>query len=384
MSSRKKVVLLGATGSIGESALRVIRAHPDKLELVGISAFRRAKELFAIAEEFGVRDLHLAERTDDNTTETPVDVNLRAGDEGLRELAALPEADLILVAVVGTAGLPPTLAALEACKDVVLANKEALVLGGKFVMEAARASGSRLIPADSEHNAVFQCLQGERSDDVERIILTASGGPFREMPLDEMEKVTPEQALAHPNWDMGPKITVDSATMANKGLELIEARWLFDLPPDRLDVVIHPTSLVHSFVRLNDGCLLAQLSPPSMTFALQHALLHPGRAPGVDAPLDLSQPLDLSFRPPDLARFPCLRLAREALACGASAPAAFNAANEVAVDAFLRKRIGFLAIPRIIETVLNRMNHKEPETLDDLFAADAEARWLASERAQVS
>ncbi len=378
MSEPRKVVLLGATGSIGDSALRVLRAHPDKLHLVGAAAYANAEKLFSIAKEFDVTELCLVEPGID--ARPPENANLRTGVDGLEELAALPEADLTLVAVVGSAGLQPTLAALRVGKDIVLANKEALVLGGKFVMEAARTSGARILPADSEHNAVFQCLEGSDNKDVERIILTASGGPFRDMSLEEMSEVTPEQALDHPNWSMGPKITIDSATMANKGLELIEARWLFDLPSERLDVIVHPSSLVHSLVRFTDGCMLAQLSPPSMTFALQHALLHPERAEGVDEPLDFSQPLDLSFRPPDLERFPCLRLAREALDSEGIAPAIFNAANEVAVDAFLRKRIGFLEIAGIIEATLSAMEHHEPHSLDEVIAADTEARRLATER----
>ena len=298
----------------------------------------------------------------------------------MQELAALPEADIVLVAIVGAAGLQPTLAAIGAGKDIVLANKEALVLGGKFVMEAASKSESRILPADSEHNAIFQCLEGTNNTDVQQIILTASGGPFRDMTLKEMAKVTPEQALKHPNWSMGPKITIDSATMANKGLELIEARWLFDMQPENLDVVIHPTSIVHSIVHFTDGCMLAQLSPPSMTFALQHALLYPERLQGVDAPLDLSQELQLSFRPPDLGKFPCLRLAREALASDGIAPAIYNAANEVAAEAFLGKRIGFLEISSIIETTLSTIENHEPTSLEEVFSADAEARRLATEK----
>ena len=379
MSECKKVVLLGATGSIGENALRVIRAHPDKLQLVGISAHTDAGRLFAIAEEFGVKDLCLSGDVAD-ATPAPSNAELRRSSSGLEELAGLPEADVTLIAVVGSAGLLPTLAAIHGGNDVILANKEALVVGGKFVMEAARKGGVRILPADSEHNAVFQCLQGEPEDNVDRIILTASGGPFREFSLEQMASVTSEQALAHPNWSMGPKITVDSATMANKGLELIEAHWLFGLPSERLDVVIHPSSLVHSLVRLVDGCVLAQLTPPSMTFALQHALLYPERAPGVDKSLDFSEPLDLSFTSPDLDRFPSLRLAREAMQTEGIAPTVFNAANEIAVDAFLRNRIGFLDIPAIIEATLNDTQHRDPKNIEEVLAADSEARRLSMEK----
>ena len=379
MSEPKKVVLLGATGSIGESALRVLRAHPDRLQLVGLSAHSNADGLFAIAEEFGVENLCLSGNVSE-VPSAPNNADLLRGSSGLEELAALPEADVILIAVVGSAGLLPTLTAIQGGNDVILANKEALVVGGKFVMEAAREAGVRIIPADSEHNAVFQCLQGVPDRDVDRIILTASGGPFRELSLEQMASVTSEQALAHPNWSMGPKITVDSATMANKGLELIEAHWLFGLPAERLDVVIHPPSLVHSLVRLVDGCVLAQLTPPSMTFALQHAMLYPDRATGVDEPLDFSEPLDLSFAPPDLQRFPCLRLAHEAMQTEGIAPTVFNAANEIAVDAFLRNRIGFLGIPAIIEATLNDTQHRDPKNIEEVLAADSEARKLALEK----
>lgn len=379
MSDPKKVVLLGATGSIGNSALKVIRAHPKKLKLIGVSANSNSEKLFAIADEFSVSEICLIQPTHD-TNAYFGNASLRTGSEGLQELAALPETDIVLVAIVGAAGLQPTLAAIGAGKDIVLANKEALVLGGKFVMEAASKSESRILPADSEHNAIFQCLEGTNNTDVQQIILTASGGPFRDMTLKEMAKVTPEQALKHPNWSMGPKITIDSATMANKGLELIEARWLFDMQPENLDVVIHPTSIVHSIVHFTDGCMLAQLSPPSMTFALQHALLYPERLQGVDAPLDLSQELQLSFRPPDLGKFPCLRLAREALASDGIAPAIYNAANEVAAEAFLGKRIGFLEISSIIETTLSTIENHEPTSLEEVFSADAEARRLATEK----
>ena len=227
----------------------------------------------------------------------------------MNDLAAWEEADIVLIAVVGAAGLAPTLAALEAGKDVVLANKESLVVGGELVMETARRTGARILPADSEHNAVFQCLQGQPDKTLESLALTASGGPFRDWPVEKLNQVTPEQALKHPNWVMGPKITVDSATMANKGLELIEAKWLFELPPEKLHVLIHPPSVVHAIVQFKDGCSFAQMSPPCMTFALQNALLYPDRFEGVEEGIDLCNSLDLSFSPPDLCRYPCLKLA---------------------------------------------------------------------------
>ena len=379
MSQPKKFVLLGATGSIGENTLRVLRKHPDKLQLVGISARQQVGKLAEIAHEFSVPHACL-ENPDKRDDSFPKGTELLVGKEGIETLAALPEADIVVVAVVGAAGLLPTLSAVKAGKNIVLANKEALVVGGELVTQAATRYGATIIPADSEHNAVFQCLHGQPENSLDSIILTASGGPFRDLPIEEFKNVTLEQALNHPNWSMGKKITIDSATMANKGLELIEARWLFDLPPEKLEVAIHPPSLVHAIVRFVDGCCLAQLSPPSMTFALQNALLHPERAPGVEPSLDFSQPLDLSFSPPCYDKFPCLRFAKDALAHGGTAPLVFNAANEIAVEAFLRNRIGFLQISDIIDHSLNTSSNKQTGSLDELLELDAEVRQLASAR----
>jgi 1-deoxy-D-xylulose-5-phosphate reductoisomerase len=379
VSRPKKFVLLGATGSIGESTLRVLRKHPDKLELVGISARQQADKLAEIAHEFPVPFACL-EHPSAPDVSFPKGTELLHGKEGIEALAALSEADIIVVAIVGAAGLLPTLSALRAGKDVVLANKEALVVGGELVTQVAKENGARIIPADSEHNAVFQCIQGQDEKSLDSIILTASGGPFRDLPIEEFKNITPEQALKHPNWSMGKKITIDSATMANKGLELIEARWLFDLPPEKLEVVIHPPSLVHAIVRFIDGCCLAQLSPPSMTFALQNALLHPERAPGVEPSLDFSNPLDLSFSPPCYEKFPCLRLGQDALTQGGTAPLVFNAANEIAVEAFLRNRIGFLQISDIIDHSLNTISNKQTDSIDDLLDLDSDVRRRATER----
>jgi len=383
VSQPKKFVLLGATGSIGENTLRVLRKHPDKLELVGISARQQAGKLAEIAHEFSVPYVCL-EQPPEPDVSFPEGSELLCGKEGIESLAALPEADIVVVAIVGAAGLLPTLSAVKEGKDVVLANKEALVVGGELVTQTANQNGARLIPADSEHNAVFQCLQGQPENSLDSIILTASGGPFRDMPIGSFKDITPEQALNHPNWSMGKKITIDSATMANKGLELIEARWLFDLPPEKLEVVIHPPSLVHAIVRFIDGCCLAQLSPPSMTFALQNALLHPERAPGVESSLDFSKALDLSFSPPCYDKFPCLRLGRDALAQGGTAPLVFNAANEIAVEAFLRNRIGFLQISDIIDHSLNTNSNKQTNSIDELLELDAEVRQQASARVEQS
>ena len=378
MTEPKKIVLLGATGSIGENTLQVVRKHPDRLQLVGVSAHSNSDKLAQIATEFNVPHAYLPEAAGKAENFPPITKVDRSSD-GLSRLASLDEADMIVVAVVGASGLSPTLAALQAGKDIVLANKESLVLGGDLVMQTALENQVQVLPADSEHNAIFQCIQGENLRDIDSIILTASGGPFREFPIEDLQNVTIEQALNHPNWSMGNKVTIDSATMANKGLELIEARWLFDLPPNKLEVVIHPTSIVHSMVRFIDGCCLAQLSPPSMTFALQHALLYPQRAEGVYSSLDFSEPLDLQFTPPSLDRFPCLRLARESLENGGSAPLVFNAANEIAVEAFLLNRIGFPQISDIIETSLSRFAHAHKNDLQTLLFLDSEARRIATE-----
>ncbi len=381
-SPRKRVVLLGATGSIGESTLRVLAAQRDRLELVGIAAHGRHERLAEIARQFGVRHVALYDTAVLTVAQRngafPAGTRFYGGGNGLCELAALPEADIVLVAIVGTTALEPTLAAIAAKKTIALASKEILVLAGKLVMAAARASGSRLLPVDSEHNAVFQCLEGHRTADVRRLVLTASGGAFRDWPLEKLAQVTPADALQHPNWTMGPKITVDSATLANKGLELIEAQWLFGLRADQCQAVLHAQSILHCLVEFNDGSMLAQLCPPSMTFPIQHALLYPERpANGTDSALPLDKAFSLDFRPADETRYPCLRLAREAMAAGGTAPAVFNAANEVAVAAFLQNRVPFLAISRIIEHTLATVKLIEPHTLDQVLAVDAEARRIA-------
>jgi 1-deoxy-D-xylulose-5-phosphate reductoisomerase len=381
---RKRVVLLGATGSIGENTLRVIAAHPDKLELVAIAARGNWQKLAAIAKEFRVPHVGLfddaALAAARAAAAFPAGTQFHAGLAGLTDLARLPGADTVLVAVVGTTGLEPALAALAAGKNLALASKEILVLAGKFVMAAARASGAQLLPVDSEHNAVFQCLQGHATADIARITLTASGGAFRDWSPGRLAHVTPADATKHPNWSMGPKITVDSATLANKGLELIEAQQLFGLRADQCHAVIHPQSIVHALVGFTDGSTLAQLCPPSMTFPIQHALLHPARAPGVETPLDFTKLLSLEFRPVDESRFPMMRLAREVMQADGTAPAIYNAANEVAVAAFLDGRLPFLAIPQVVEQTLQRLDSFEPADLAAVLALDAEARRVATSR----
>lgn len=381
--ARKRVVLLGATGSIGESTLRVIAAHPDRLELVGIAACRNHERLAAIARAHPLVR-HVAIFDDQafaaaRAAGLPAGVALHPGLAGLNTLATLPEADIVLVAVVGTTGLEPALAALAAGKELALASKEILVLAGKFVMAAARARGIALRPVDSEHNALAQCLEGHPATAVRRILLTASGGAFRDWPAERLAHATPADALRHPNWSMGPKITVDSATLANKGLELIEAQWLFALRPDQCQAVLHPQSIVHAMVEFTDGSFLAQLCPPSMTFPIQHALLHPERAPaGTELSLDFTQLQRLEFRPVDPDRFPMLRLAGAVMRAGGCAPAIYNAANEISVAAFLAGRIPFLAIPSVVDTTLQTIPNADPASLAEVLALDAEARRIAT------
>jgi 1-deoxy-D-xylulose-5-phosphate reductoisomerase len=376
--ARRRVVLLGATGSIGQSALRVIASQKNRLKLIGIAARSDWRKLAEIAREFSVRDAAIddpaAYAEAKMSGAFPMGTRLLQGPAGLVELAALPEANVVLVAVVGTAGLEPAMAAIAAKKHLALASKEILVLAGKFVMEAARRAGTRILPVDSEHNAVFQCVEGHASAGVRRIVLTASGGAFRDWPVEKLQHASPSDALKHPNWSMGPKVTVDSATLANKGLELMEAQWLFGLRAEQCTAVMHPQSLVHCLVEFNDGAMLAQLSPSSMTFPIQHALLYPDRVEGVEPPIDLTQLLRLDFKPVDEDRYPMFRLARQALKAGGVAPAVFNASNEVAVEAFLNGRIPFLAIPRIVAQTLDRTANFEPSDIAGVLGADSEAR----------
>lgn len=373
----RKIILLGATGSIGENTLEVVDAHRDAVELVGIAANTRWHELAAIAKKYAVKNVAIFDETAAkearNSGAFAAETRFFVGLDGLIEIATLAEADLVITAVVGTLGLKPTLAAIRCGKDVAVASKEILVLAGQFVMAAAREHSVKILPMDSEHNAIFQCI-GEEKHHVDRIILTASGGAFRNYTLEEMAKVAPADALKNPNWNMGPKVTVDSSSMANKGLELIEATWLFDLPESHIDIVVHPQSIVHSMVKFRDGSVIAQLAPPSMTFPIQHCIFHPKRLAGTRPSLDFSQTLSLEFRAPDYEKYKCLRLARAASRAGGIAPAVFNAANEVAVDAFLKGKIPYLEIPEIIERCLEKIPNRIPADLDDVLAADSEAR----------
>ena len=383
MGIRSKVVLLGATGSIGTSALKVIRQHADKLELIGIAANRNIEQLAAIAREFSVKEIGIYEETAWKDAKDrrlmPDGANVVCGEEGLCQLAALPDCDTVLVAVVGTQGLMPALATIKAGHKLAVASKEILVLAGKFIMEAAKAKQVAILPVDSEHNALFQCLKGIEPDHVAKLTLTASGGSFRDLPLDQFDNVTLKQALNHPNWDMGPKVTIDSATMANKGLEMIEAKWLFGVRPEQVDVVIHTQSIVHSMVECVDGSVIAQMSPPDMTFAIQHALLYPDRSESVSPSIDFTKVLSLDFRPLETDRYPCLALARNAMvACGV-APGVFNAANEIAVDAFVQNRIKFVDIAKIVEKTLDSINNVEPISIEEVLDYDTQARAIAAD-----
>jgi 1-deoxy-D-xylulose-5-phosphate reductoisomerase len=389
VSRPQQITVLGATGSIGLSTLDVIARHPERYQVFALSGFTRLSELFTLCvrhvPQFAVVPEAVAARgLQDDLRAAGLPTRVLVGEEGLCQVAAAPEVDAVMAAIVGAAGLRPTLAAVEAGKKILLANKEALVMSGALFMQAVRKSGSVLLPIDSEHNAIFQCMpqdfaRGLGSVGVRRILLTASGGPFRQTPMSELAQVSPEQACAHPNWSMGRKISVDSASMMNKGLELIEACWLFDAKPSQVEVVIHPQSVIHSLVDYVDGSVLAQLGNPDMRTPIANALAWPERIDSGVAPLDLFAIARLDFEAPDEERFPCLRLARQAAEAGDSAPAMLNAANEVAVAAFLDGRVRYLEIASIIEEVLNLEPVVALADLDAVFTADAKARVLAEQ-----
>nr|WP_269137809.1 1-deoxy-D-xylulose-5-phosphate reductoisomerase [Pseudomonas sp. MMS21 TM103] len=389
VSQLQQITVLGATGSIGLSTLDVIARHPALYQVFALSGFTRLVELEALCMIYRPRyavvpDERSARHLQGGLHAAGLATRVLFGEQGLCEVAAHPEVDAVMAAIVGAAGLKPTLAAVEAGKKVLLANKEALVMSGALFIDAVRRSGAVLLPIDSEHNAIFQCLPGDyaRGLDqvgVRRILLTASGGPFRETPLAQLHEVSPEQACAHPNWSMGRKISVDSASMMNKGLELIEVCWLFDAKPAQVEVVIHPQSVIHSLVDYVDGSVLAQLGNPDMRTPISHALAWPQRIDSGVAPLDLFAIARLDFQAPDEQRFPCLRLAREAAEAGGSVPAMLNAANEVAVAAFLERRIRFPEIASIIEAVLNAEPGVAVENVEAVLAADRRARELAGQ-----
>jgi 1-deoxy-D-xylulose-5-phosphate reductoisomerase len=382
---RKRVVVLGATGSIGESAAKVARDIPERVEIVGLAANSKARELAAQANELRPAAVCLV----DERKLSELRANLKykpeifSGETGLCEIASTVASDMVLVAIVGTGGLRPALAAIEAGKDLAVASKEILVMAGEIVMREAGEKGVHVLPVDSEHNAIFQCLEGRVSQsnkrstsDVRRIILTASGGPFRETPVEEFSGITVEQALKHPTWNMGQKITIDSATLFNKGLEMIEAHWLFGVGMAQVEVVIHPQSIVHSMVEFADGSVLAQLSHSNMCFPIQYAITWPDRVPNSLPPLDFGKLAELKFARPRYDDFPALGLARRAGETGGTLPAVLNAANEIAVSAFLEKRMSFPQIWQTVEQVMDEHQSVAQPNLDEILRAD---RWARAE-----
>ncbi len=388
------VTILGSTGSIGGSTLQVLARHRERFRVVGLSANQDVDRMLDQCAEFRPMRAVMAEHDAARALERELrsrglgDIEVGAGPGALVELAAGPESEYVMAAIVGAVGLLPSIAAASAGKRVLLANKEALVMAGPFFTDAVRSGGAELLPIDSEHNAIFQCLprsngaaQSLAESGVCRILLTASGGPFRTRPVGSLESVTPDEACAHPNWEMGRKISVDSATLMNKGLELIEASWLFSVSPDKIDVVIHPQSVIHSMVAYTDGSVLAQMGNPDMRTPIAHALAWPERIESGVAALDLCQVGRLDFEPPDARRFPCLALAQEAARVGGTACAVLNAANEIAVDAFLQGRLGFTRIFEVIETTMENVPACRADTLEAVLQADTDSRRCAREQA---
>jgi 1-deoxy-D-xylulose-5-phosphate reductoisomerase len=384
----KQLAILGSTGSIGRQCISVVEALADRFGVVALAAGANLDELVGQIErhkpelvsvsDSGIAD-QLAVRLRDKGVSPPA---IHHGREGMRAAATHPRADLVLSAAVGVVGLEATYEAVSLGKTVALSNKEVLVAAGELIMSASKKAGRELLPVDSEHNAVHQCLRGGTHGEVRRLVLTASGGPFRKAPLASLRNVTPEQALAHPNWRMGNRITIDSATMMNKGFEIIEARWLFDMQPEHIDVVVHPQSTVHSMVEFVDGSVLAQLGPTDMRMPIQYALTYPDRVASNQVALDWAKLKRLDFEKASTRRFPCLRLAREAMKKGGALPCALNAADEVAVAAFLERRLPFLGIPEVIERVLGRTPRMRFSSIDDVLEADLEARRMAKEEIQ--
>lgn len=377
--TRKNIVILGSTGSIGTSTLEIIAQFPDRFEVLALGAGKNIELIVNQVQRFHPRYVVVQRREDiDSIVQCTKgfipNMEIMSGQEGYCYIASHPQADVVVSAIVGAAGLIPTHEAVKAGKIVALANKETLVVAGEIITREAKIHSSSLLPVDSEHNAIFQSLRGHRKEHVKRLLLTASGGPFFKWPRSAIEKATPDQALKHPNWSMGAKITIDSATLMNKGLELIEARWLFDIPIDRIDIVIHPESIVHSMVEYIDGSVIAQMAIPDMRIPIAYALSFPDRL-NVELPkLDLIGVKTLSFFAPDEERFPCLRLARESCIRGGTFPAVLNAANELAVEAFLNRRIGFYDIPLVIEKTLERHNYQNLDFIENVLEADMWAR----------
>jgi 1-deoxy-D-xylulose-5-phosphate reductoisomerase len=383
---RKRVVVLGATGSIGESALKVAHDVPERMEIVGLAANQNAKKLAEQANRVRPSAVCLVDESKLGELRSGLEYEPRifSGATGLVEIACLAEAEMVLIAVVGTGGLQPALAAIEAGKDLAVASKEILVMAGEIVMREAAEKGVNVLPVDSEHNAIYQCLDGQKHNDVRRLILTASGGPFRNTPNEQFDTITVEQALKHPTWNMGQKITIDSATLFNKGLEMIEAHWLFGVEMKRVEVVIHPQSIVHSMVEFSDGSVLAQLSHSDMCFPIQYAVTWPDRVPNSLPPLDFGKLRQLDFATPRYDDFPALNLARRAGDTGGTLPAVLNAANEVAVSAFLERKISFPRIWKTVEAVMDRHTNVAHPDLDAILRADQWARDEAANAVKIS
>ncbi|MBT8572037.1 1-deoxy-D-xylulose-5-phosphate reductoisomerase [Polynucleobacter paneuropaeus] len=390
MTSKKRIAILGSTGSIGTNTLDVIRAHPERFEVVALTAAKQVERLAEQCVEFKPRvavvsDAGSAKKLSELLLAKQVGTQVLYGPDALITAVLESDCDTVMAAIVGAAGLLPTLAAAKAGKRILLANKEALVMSGNLFMDAVRQGGGELLPIDSEHNAIFQCLPVHYSKSpsqhhgVEELWLTASGGPFRNTPIAELSKVTPEQACAHPNWVMGRKISVDSATMMNKGLEVIEAYWLFGLPIEKIQVLIHPQSVVHSMVRYCDGSVIAQMGQPDMRTPIAYGLAWPDRITAGVQSLSLTQQAALNFMEPDLQRFPCLSLAFQAGKQGGTAPVILNAANEIAVAAFLDNALQYLQIPEVVERVLNTTPPSTPSSLEDILEVDAKSRVLATD-----
>ncbi|HEY4682603.1 MAG TPA: 1-deoxy-D-xylulose-5-phosphate reductoisomerase [Candidatus Acidoferrales bacterium] len=382
----KRLAILGSTGSIGRQCLEVVESMPGRFEVVGLSAGENVALMSEQIRRHRPRCVAVASDRAANALREGLLGNgsgtlpeILCGGEGITAVATLPEVDLVVSSTVGVAALPATYEAVLRGKKLALANKEVLVAAGKLVTKAAVRAGAEILPIDSEHNAIHQCLRAGQSSEVRRLVLTASGGPFRKASLSQLQHATPEQALNHPNWRMGQRITIDSATLMNKGLEIIEAHWLFGFSPDQIEVVIHPQSKIHSMVEFVDGSVVAQLGPADMRLPIQYALTYPERVPTAALPIDWVKVRKLEFSRPSNRKFRCLGLARKALAAGGILPAAMNAADEVAVRAFLERRISFLAIAEVIERVLARIPNSEPGSVDDVLVADREARRLASE-----
>ena len=387
MNASRALTILGSTGSIGQNTLDVVSRHQDKYRIVALTANTDVdaieQQCLQWQPEYAVMsDQGCAQQLLDRLKARAMDTQVLAGVEGLKKVSSLDQVDTVVAGIVGAAGLLPTLSAAESGKRVLLANKEALVMSGRLFMDTVRNSGAILLPVDSEHNAIFQCMpqqppQLPEHSGINRILLTASGGPFRTTPLEQFQSITPEQAVSHPNWVMGQKISVDSATMMNKGLEVIEAHWLFNVPHDLIEVVIHPQSIIHSMVSYADGSILAQLGNPDMRTPIAHCLAWPERIDSGVEPLDIFDVAKLEFEKPDLQRFPCLKLCYQAIQAGSAACIALNAANEIAVEAFLQKNIAFTAIAALIESVLSEITITDANTLDEILAADQSAREIA-------